>query len=277
MRHEAAGPRFIGVGGFLKALIMGLTGSCAQLPKFFLCPLLFFLWLPLTLCCPPAAVWILERGRRKNLISSSAASFSSLEPTAAERSSFGAFKTLLLSAALYLAAAALILGLLQRAEQGVLADAAAAAQTGGQSLQQLLAAMGRQLFFYQLCAAAAGTVLIFVIGALTFAQLHGQTFGTALSSALKALGKNIPGLGCIILLFWVLTLVIENTFAGLKVASLSEPGAFWWQPYYTWAFLALRVYLLQALCVTLLLTAGGVFGLFNLSVQRQAGDSSRQD
>ena len=262
-------PRFIGIGGSLKALLTGLTGSCSELPRFSVSPLLLVLWLPLIALLPPLAMLMLvklqaKQGQRSFYLKAmGSAPYLSL--LSAELLYF-IFLYLIYAGVGFFTQQALADYLQTAAEHQVL-------QIG--TPEQL--AYAQHVVRYWQCAGGAVCFVLYFIASLSLSALLGAHGVQSLQLACLSLIKNLPALLLLILIAITVGSLIEHYFASVKIAALQGRFHDEFVTLFPYVFIVLRLYVLHALALALCLSAAAAAGVLHLSVKRSSLESGPTD
>ncbi len=263
MQKQGAFPRFLGIGGFLQTLRAGICGSCKELPRYFIFPPLFIVWLPMMLLCPTvASLWLLK-GRAQH--------------QGREFALTAYLKARLLSwlsaELIYLVVLFFLLKILFDVIAVALGEYLAAAA----SHQALQIGTPEQLKYANtviICLQSGAAVLCLLLylffssGFILAGRISGKSFGAGNCAILsvRALLKNLPGVLFTALLFILIFTFTERLFAAVKIGQLSQPSDNLWGLCYPYIFILLRLYLCYALLMSLLLSAAAAFGILDFKL-----------
>ena len=253
-------PRFLGIGGCLKALLVGLTGSFKELPRFSLCPLLLVIWLPLWLILPPLATLGLR-------------SLKEHKPIRVLGS--GALLRLLSLELIYLLTLYVIymvVSALQAQAFTTYLTAVAAHPVVQIGTSEQLAYARKVQFLWQ-GAFFIYALLLFVQVCLTNLSLSSLSLGQCLKLTFSSLLKNLPGLLLLLIIAILVFTGIEHYFATLKIAAIRGQLEATLSTLFPYAFILLRLYLAYAWVTALALCSSAALGYFNLQVR--ASDKDR--
>ncbi|MBO8415639.1 MAG: hypothetical protein IAB19_04575 [Proteobacteria bacterium] len=259
MLTDRSVPRFIGIGGALSALLAGLSGSFKELPKFFLCPLTFIAVIPAGLLLPPVyALFMYAAALRFK----------------GQQCSLRALLSLHLSSVivleLFYLAALFLLGagadaLINSYLQDYLAAAAAHQVVQIGTAEQL--AYAKQVILTLQCS--GGLWLLFTGFIFCVCACMALKLRAAAAAALGVFFKNLPAFLLLLLITVLAFTFLERSFADFKIEYLKGgalTGAYGFN--WSWIFILVRLYLLQAVISALMLAAGAGAGLFKFNFSK---------